>query len=168
MNMEYNQSELMVSEEDTQSGKYLLFMLEDECYGLEIRYVVEIIGIQKVSRLPESPDYVKGIINLRGTIIPVIDMRLRLKKKEAEYNDRTCIVVVYVMDTKIGLIVDCVNEVACITGEAVVPAPDYRASYQNKYIKGIGNSDEGIRLLLDCQKIFREDEIEAFSNISEQ
>ena len=82
-----------VLEEDTQKGRFLTFSLDKESYGIEIKYVTEIIGLQEITEVPELPDYIKGIINLRGKIIPVMDIRLRFKKSEKEYNDRTCVIV---------------------------------------------------------------------------
>lgn len=151
-----------VSEEvmDTQSGRYLTFMLSKEAYGIEIQYVMEIVGIQKVNPLPESPDYIKGVINLRGKIIPVIDMRIRLKKEAASYTDRTCIIVTNIKGITAGLIVDCVNEVLLMEEKDIVPPPDNNAGYQNKYIKGIGKSNQDICLLLDCVQLFKEDDPE--------
>lgn len=152
-------------EEETQHGKFLTFYLGREVFGIEIRYVTEIVGIQKISVLPESPDYIKGIINLRGKIIPVIDMRLRFKKDAASYTDRTCIVVINIMDTTVGLIVDQVDEVISISDESIVPPPDFRTGFQNKFLKGIGKISEKICLLLDCEQLFRNDEIDALHHI---
>lgn len=145
---------------DTQYGRYLTFLLGKEVFGIEIKYVTEIVGIQKISSLPESPDYIKGIINLRGTILSVIDMRLRLKKESVPYTDRTCIVVIDLSETPVGLIVDSVKEVVFIDDQNIVPPPDLSAGYQSRYIKGIGKSGEEIRLLLDCERMFQEEELE--------
>ena len=127
----------LMEEEDTQKDKYLTFSLGDEVYGIDIRVVIEIIGIQKITNVPEVPDYVRGIINLRGKIIPVVDMRLRFRREYREYTDRTCVIVVEINGVLIGLIVDGVSEVLDIAEKNVVPPPDLRAS-QNKYIRGIG------------------------------
>lgn len=108
-------------EEDTQQDRYLTFSLGNQIFGIEIRYVTEIIGIQPITEVPEMPDYVKGIINLRGKIIPVIDVRLKFRKEPAEYNDRTCIIVIDIHEISIGLIVDNVAEVLTITEENIVP-----------------------------------------------
>ena len=105
------------TEEDTQKGKYLIFSLGNEFYGIEIKYVTEIIGVQPITEIPELPDYIKGIINLRGKIIPVMDVRIRFKKSPMEYNDRTCVIVIDVKDTSVGLIVDSVSEVLSIEEE---------------------------------------------------
>ena len=92
--------------EDTQKGRVLTFSLDKESYGIDIKYVIEIIGMQSITKIPELPDYIKGVINLRGKIIPVIDVRLKFKKEGKEYNDRTCIIVVDINGISIGLIVD--------------------------------------------------------------
>lgn len=147
-------------EEDTQQDRYLTFSLGNQIFGIEIKFVTEIIGIQPITEVPEMPDYVKGIINLRGKIIPVIDVRLKFRKDPAEYNDRTCIIVIDIHEISIGLIVDNVAEVLTITGENIVPPPDYRTGFQNRYIKGIGKSDKDVKLLLDCDKLLKEEEIE--------
>lgn len=149
----------LMEEEDTQKDKYLTFSLGDEVYGIDIRVVIEIIGIQKITTVPEVPDYVRGIINLRGKIIPVVDMRLRFRREYREYTDRTCVIVVEINGVLIGLIVDGVSEVLDITEKNVVPPPDLKAS-QNKYIRGIGKLESSVVLLLDWEKLFSEDDQE--------
>ena len=142
--------------EDTQKGKYLTFQIEHEFFGIEIRFVTEIIGVQPITFVPEVPSYVKGIINLRGKILPVIDMRLRFKKEPIDYTDRTCIIVIDFRDITIGLIVDAVSEVINIAEEDIVPPPSYRAGFQNPYIMGIGKVGNDVKLLLDCEKIIND------------
>lgn len=151
-------------DEDTQKGKFLTFSLENEFFGLEIAFVTEIIGIQPITEIPELPDFVKGIINLRGKIIPVIDVRLRFKKPARKYNDRTCVIVIDIKEISVGLIVDSVSEVLTIPEESIVLPPDIKAA-QNKYIKGIGKVDGNIKLLLDCERLLNEDEIVNCSNL---
>lgn len=151
--------------EDTQRGKFLTFSLGNEFYGLEIKYVTEIIGIQDITEVPELPKYIMGIINLRGKIIPVMDVRLRFKKPFREYNDRTCIVVIDILDVSVGLIVDTVSEVISITDTDIVPPPDI-SRITNKYIKGIGKVGSEVKLLLDCDRLLNEDEIDNLSNIN--
>lgn len=157
--------EIMQNEEDTQHGKYLTFALGKEVFGIEIRFVTEIVGLQKISYIPDCPDYVKGIINLRGKIIPVIDMNLKFKKSSIEYTDRTCIIVIDVQDLTVGLIVDYVDEVATISDKDIVPPPNYKTGFQNCYIRGIGKSGEGIQLLLDCELLFADEEIQTLNQI---
>jgi purine-binding chemotaxis protein CheW len=160
------QNEFDVDEqEDTQKGKFLTFLIGKEVYGLEINCVTEIIGMQEISEVPELPDYIIGIINLRGRIIPVMDVRVRFKKPAIEYNDRTCIIVVDIKDISIGLIVDAVSEVLVINDENIVPPPELRKNSSNKYIKGIGKVESEVKLLLDCDKLLSDDEVENLENI---
>lgn len=155
-----------IQEEDTQKGRFLTFALGKEDYGIEIKYVTEIIGIQAITKIPELPDYLKGIINLRGKIIPVMDVRLRFKKEPIEYTDRTCIIVIDINDTSIGLIVDTVSEVISIDDENIVPPPNFKNGFNNKYVKGIGKTGNDVKLLLDCEKILSEEEVESLAAIN--
>jgi purine-binding chemotaxis protein CheW len=118
---------------------------------------MEIIGIQPITEVPELPHYIKGIINLRGKIIPVMDVRLRFKKEANEYNDRTCIIVIDVKDIFIGLIVDAVSDVLDISSQDIVPPPEVNANSHSKYIKGIGKVGSDVKLLLDCEKLINDD-----------
>lgn len=156
--MEVN-AELLEQEEDTQHGRYLTFNLGEEVFGLEIRYVTEIIGMQPITKIPEVASYIKGIINLRGKIIPVIDMRLKFGKEPAEYDDRTCIVVVDTQELIVGLIVDKVSEVMTIDDSDIVPPPDHRTGIRSRYIQGIGKVDGNVKLLLDCNMLLDGEEM---------
>ena len=155
-----------IMEMDTQKGKYLTFLLDKETYAIEIKFVIEIIGIQPITEVPELPEYVKGIINLRGKIIPVMDVRLRFKKKAMEYNDRTCIIVIEVKDISIGLIVDNVSEVLSIADDDIVLLPDMNKGTENKYIKAIGKVDKEVKLILDCEKLINDDDAETISQMT--
>lgn len=152
-------------EEDTQKGRFLTFTIENETYGIEIMYVTEIIGIQPITEIPELPAYVKGIINLRGKIIPIMDIRLRFKKEQKEYNDRTCVIVVDIKDMSIGIVVDSVSEVLAIPEQEIVEPPKMNKGFQNRYIKGIGKVGNDVKLLLNCEKLFSEDELEDLKGI---
>ncbi len=153
-------------EEDTQRDKYLTFSLGKEEYGIDIKYVTEIIGLQAITPVPELPDYVKGIINLRGKIIPVLDVRLRFKKDEREYNDRTCTIVIEIRDILVGLIVDTVAEVISIAEKEIVPPPHMGDGYHHKYIKGVGRVGSNVKLLLECEKLLSSEEVESLGNIA--
>ncbi|MGI6192244.1 MAG: chemotaxis protein CheW [Christensenellales bacterium] len=157
--------ELLEQKEDTQHGRYLTFNLGEEVFGLEIRYITEIIGLQPITKIPEVAHYIKGVINLRGKIIPVIDMRLKFGKEPAEYTDRTCIIVIDTDELVVGLIVDKVSEVMTIEDEDVVPPPDQRTGIRNRYIKGIGKVDGDVKLLLDCKTLLDADETEEVNSI---
>lgn len=156
---------IMEMDEDTQKGRFLTFPLGNESYGIEIMYVTEIIGIQEITEIPELPDYINGIINLRGKIIPVMDVRLRFKKEPKEYNDRTCVIVVDIKGVALGLIVDSVSEVLSIPEEDIVVPPQMSKGYGNKYIKRIGKVGNDVKLLLDCDELLIDDDFENLKEI---
>ncbi len=158
MNEEMN-SLMEDQEEDTQKGKFLTFYLGNECYGIDIIYVTEIIGIQPITIVPELPHYIKGIINLRGKIIPVMDARLKFSKEPKDYNDRTCIIVIDIAQLSIGIIVDEVAEVLNISDNNIVPPPNLNSGGR-KYIKSVGKSEEKITLILDGDKLLDENELD--------
>lgn len=142
-----------IENEDTQKDKYLIFSIGEENYGLPIRYVIEIINILEITTVPEQPEHVKGLINLRGKILPVMDVRLRFKKKEKEYDDRTCVVVIDVDGTSFGLIVDNVKEVASVGEDSISETPEMGDDPKAGYIEGIGKVGEDIWLLIDCIRL---------------
>lgn len=144
---------VLEQEEDTMLGQYLTFSVDREVYGISIRNVTEIIGIQPVSTLPEAPEYIKGIINLRGKIIPVIDMRIKLKKEPAEYTDRTCIIVVELEEKLAGLIVDSVAEVMSIKDENITAPPELGKNTSSRFISGIGKVDGNVKLLVKLEAL---------------
>lgn len=143
---------------DTQKGKYLTFNLGKDEYGIEIIHVTEIIGIQPFTEIPQLEDYVKGVINLRGKVIPLMDVRLRFNKPFRDYDNRTCIIVININEMSLGLIVDCVLEVLNIADENISLPPNYKIGSQN-LINGIGKIGNEIKLLLDCNKLVSDDEI---------
>lgn len=156
------QTDLMEADEATESEteeqKYLTFWTDGELFGIPISDVVQIISMQEITPLPDFPDYAKGVINLRGIIIPVIDMRIRLRKAEAGYTDNTCIVVTSIQDTYIGFIVDTVDEVVDIDDENISAAPKVSKEVTNRYLTGIGQVNEKVVLLLDLSRILNENE----------
>jgi purine-binding chemotaxis protein CheW len=159
MTLTTDHAELNHELEDTQHGRYLTFALGDEDFGIEIKFVTEIVGLQPITQMPDVPEYIKGIINLRGRIIPVVDVRLKFKKDPAEYTDRTCIIVIDIGELNAaGLIVDNVAEVIGIDDQNISPPPVMGVGVQNRYLMGIGKVDEKVKLLLDCRKLFSENE----------
>lgn len=157
--------ELDIPEEDTQKGRFLTFSLGEEQYGIEVKYVTEIIGMQAITEVPELPSYVKGIINLRGKIIPVIDVRLRFKKEARAYHDRTCIIVVDIEAIMLGLIVDTVLDVLVIADDNVIAPPEVNGAFHNRYIKGIGKVGSEVKLLLDCNRLISDEETAMLSEV---
>lgn len=149
-------NEDVFEEEDTQKDKFLTFHLANEDYGIEIEYVTEIIGIQKITQVPDMPNYVKGVINLRGKVIPVMDMRRRFHLPDRDYDDRTCIIVVDISGAQIGLVVDEVREVADIPEDQIEQPPTTGKDGGGHYIKGIGKMDDEVKIILDVATILHE------------
>jgi len=152
--MAMNWVEQIEETEDTQAGRYLTFASGKDTFAIEIRHVTEIVGMQPVTSLPEAPEYVKGIINLRGQIITVTDLNIRFKKKPEPYDDKTCIIIIDTGEESLGLIVPRVADVVNIEDEYVEAPPDKGLGVKSKYLKGIGKIGNEIKLILDTQKLF--------------
>jgi purine-binding chemotaxis protein CheW len=146
-------------EDDSQKDKFLTFRIGNEDYGIEISYVIEIVGIQQITEVPDMPDFLKGVINLRGRVIPVIDVRVRFRMEPRAYDDRTCIVVVNLGDTAVGLIVDTVNEVLSIPPAEVSAPPRVRKGEGSRFVRGMGKVGEAVKILLDLNKLLNDSEM---------
>jgi purine-binding chemotaxis protein CheW len=153
-------------DEDTQKDKYLTFRIGEEDYGIEISYVTEIVGMQHISEVPEMPDFVKGVMNLRGQIIPVMDVRLRFDMEARPYDDRTCVVVVRMGETSVGLVVDTVKEVLNIPEQAVTEPPRVASAKSARYIKGIGRLENEVKILIDVNTLLHDEEREALGTLA--
>ena len=143
------------SEPDVEKEQFMTFRCEDEIYGISIKYVNEITGLQQITAVPETEDYIIGLINLRGKIIPVIDVRIRFGKEPLEYNDRTSVIVLEVGETVIGIIVDGIDEVVAFAEDEITPPPSVSnlESQAKKYVFGIGRVNDNVKLLLDPDKL---------------
>ena len=147
-------------DEDAQKDKYLTFHLAGEDYGIEIRYVTEIIGIQKITEVPDMPDFIRGVINLRGKVIPVMDVRTRFRLPSREYDERTCIIVVDINESSVGLVVDEVREVADIPEAQVEPPPATGQTKGGSYIQGLGKLDNEVKIILNVNRLLNDGELE--------
>lgn len=156
-----SQAETIVEAEDTQKDKFLTFVIGQETYGIDILFVTEIVGLQPITILPELPAYMKGIINLRGRIIPVMDVRLRFKQAARDYNERTCIIIVNSGAINLGLIVDAVAEVLTIPEQNIVAPPSLQGEAANRYIKALGKVEDQVKLLLNCDQLLSAETVEA-------
>jgi purine-binding chemotaxis protein CheW len=145
--------ELPTSQPSDKGGKFLTFFLSGEEYGIEILKVHEIIRMMPITSVPRTESYTKGVINLRGKVIPVVDLRLKLSMASTEQTDETCIIVVQANRTDIGIIVDRVSEVLDILNEDIENTPSFGASVNSDYILGIGKSEGRIKILLDIDKV---------------
>lgn len=146
-------------DENTQANKYLLFNLGQEVYGIPITHVINIIELQRITEVPDMPNHIRGVINLRGSVIPVMDLRLRFRLPEREYDDRTCIIIVRIAEKSVGFICDTVAEVHDIApGDIEEPLLFRRDHDQARYISGLGKVGEDVRILLDVEKVLSEDD----------
>jgi len=143
--------------EAIKSGKYLTFKLAEEDYGISLLKVREIIGMMPITSVPRTPAFVKGVINLRGKVIPVTDLRLRFDMPETDYTDRTCIIVVEIQTAdstvQMGIVVDAVTEVLPVREEEVEPLPEFGASVDTRYILGMANMEGAVKILLDIDRV---------------
>lgn len=139
--------------QDMMEGMYLTFLLDDQSYGLEVRYVIEIVRMQTITEVPDVADYIKGVINLRGKVIPVMDIRKRFSLEEKEYNERTCIIVVRVDDSETGLIVDTMQDVVDIPANKIQEPATLDQSAANRFIEGLGKLSNQVHVLLDAKSI---------------
>lgn len=146
-------------DEDTQKDKYLTFQLGSEEYGIAIYHVTEVIGLQKITSVPDMPDYVKGVINLRGQVIPVMDVRARFNMNSKEYDDRTCVIVVDIKENAIGLVVDEVREVLDIPEDRIEPPPKVSQKMSNRFIRGLGKVNEKVTIVLEIEKLLYETDL---------
>ncbi len=153
-------------------GKYLTFALAQEEYGLEILKVREIIGYMEITAVPQTPAHVKGVINLRGQVIPVIDLRAKFGMETAEITEESCIIVVEITQGKrkfdTGIVVDHVQEVLDIAGEDIEAAPQFGASVNTDFILGMGKIGESVKILLDINKVLSGDDFTSLADSAEQ
>ena len=144
-------------------GKYLTFSLAEEEYGIGILKIREIIGLMSITSVPQTPKFVKGVINLRGKVIPVVDLRLRFGMEEIEYTERTCIIVVEIDNQtgaiQIGIVVDAVSEVLNIKAEEIEDTPTFGAKLDTTYILGMAKIEGAVKILLDIDLVLTAEEI---------
>ena len=159
-----------MADNDAQKDKYVTFKSGSEYFGIKIEYVNEIIVYQEITEIPETEDYIKGLINLRGKIIPVVDARIRFRQEPFEYNDRTCTIVLNVKTLLVGLIVEKIAEVVEITEGNIVPNPKIGKAdkSQNNYVYGIGRVGDKVKLLLDPEKLLNDEDTALLEQITDE
>ena len=153
-------AEATVNAAESRAGKYLTFVLANEEYGLEILKVREIIGMMDITAVPRTPEFVKGVINLRGKVIPVIDLRRKFGLESAEQTEETCIIVVDVGTVEMGIVVDRVSEVLDIAATEIEDAPSFGVDVDTEFILGMGKSEGRVTILLDISKVLSGEELE--------
>ena len=155
-----------VDEDDGVNDLYLTFHVGQEEYGINIFFVTEIVGMQSITEVPEMSSCSKGVVNLRGQIISVIDVRLRFGMQERDYDERTCIIVVNIHGSQLGLIVDTVNEVRSIQQEFISPPPQTRVGGTD-FVKGLGKVENQVVIILDASKLLMEERLAEIETLSE-
>lgn len=152
-------------EMEGEADKFLLFDLGEEAYGIQISHIIQIVEMQPITRIPDMPEYVKGIINIRGQIIPTIDLRSRFHLSEKEADKKTCIVIIALESNSMGLIVDTVSEVKSIPQDDISAAPQVKnLAVNEKYIMGLAKVDDEVKILLDINKLFSEQDVQSIAN----
>ena len=158
-----------VAQADARAGKYLTFLLANEEFGIRVLKVREIMGLQDITAVPQTPPHIKGVINLRGKVVPVIDLRLKFGVPAAEYNQRTCIIVTQVRtDTAMvlmGIVVDGVSEVLNLTGAEIEDTPDFGEELSSGYLLGMAKVKGKVKILLDIDKVLSSQELHTLSTI---
>lgn len=154
-----------------QDNKFLTFRLGDECYAIPILKIREIIGMMAITKIPRLPKFIKGVINLRGKIIPVVDLRIKFGLEEKPYDERTSIIVMEIQTqntTKVnGVVVDTVQEVMDIPDSSIEPPPQYGDDANQEFLTGMGKVNEDVIMLLDVDRIFTESEKDMLENVQE-
>lgn len=148
----------------SRAGKYLTFFLAGEEYGLEILKVSEIIGLQPITRVPRMPDFVRGVINLRGKVIPITDLRRKFNMDDDDASD-SCIIVVQMQGVQTGIVVDRVSEVVAIAESDIENSPSFGAGIRTEFLLGIGKSQGRVKLLLDIDRVLATSELEALESV---
>ena len=155
------QEEVATAKAGDQAGKYLTFRLAQEEYGIEILKVVEIIKMMEVTAVPQTPDFVRGVINLRGKVIPVLELRAKFGMEAVEDTNDTCIIVVNVGEVQMGIVIDAVSEVLDIKAEEIEPPPQFGSSVDTQFILGMAKAGDGVKILIDINSVLSVDEISA-------
>jgi len=154
---------------DDRAGKYLTFRLGAEEFGVRVDKVREIMGVQEITAVPQTPDYLKGVINLRGKVIPVIDLRLKFGLEAIEYTQRTCIIVVQVHGEvslmQVGLVVDTVSEVLNLVGSDIENTPDFGSQLTTPFILGMAKVKGKVKILLDIDRVVSAQEMAGFGSL---
>jgi purine-binding chemotaxis protein CheW len=158
-------TEDLLNPDDDISMKYLTFRIGDQFYGISIENVISIVQVETATPLPELPYYAKGIINLRGRVVPLIDVNLRFGRPEPEYNDRTCIIIIDIGGVHVGFIVEAVEEVKDVEESQISQPPRFTGGLENRFVTGVYKAKDRMILLLDSRLLFSDEEFSMFESI---
>ena len=152
-------------DEDTLDGRFLIFSLGERNYGIEIKYITEIVGLQTITEIPDMPSYIKGVINLRGKVVALIDVRNRFKMTEIGYTEKTCVVILNIHGQLVGLIVDTVREVIKINPNQMEEAPRFSETEGSRFIKALAKVKNDVKILLNTDRIIKEEDANALETV---
>lgn len=141
-------------------SEYLTYMLGRETYGIDILKVQEIRGYDTVTHIANAPDFLKGVINLRGVIVPIVDMRIKFRVGEATYHQFTVVIIINVLNRVIGMVVDSVSDVVTLAPDHIRPAPELGAALDTDYITGLGTQNDQMLILVDIEKLMSSEEMQ--------
>ncbi|MEZ3498943.1 chemotaxis protein CheW [Pantoea sp. KPR_PJ] len=144
---------------ETVGQEFLVFTLGDEEYGIDILKVQEIRGYDQVTRIANTPEFIKGVTNLRGVIVPIIDLRVKFSQPDVEYNDNTVVIVLNLEQRVVGIVVDGVSDVLSLTQDQIRPAPEFAVTMSTEYLTGLGALGERMLILVDIEKLLSSEEM---------
>jgi len=147
------------------SSEYLTFTLGHEEYGIDILKVQEIRGYDAVTHIANAPEFIKGVINLRGVIVPIVDMRIKFKVGNATYDEFTVVIIMNVLGKVVGMVVDGVSDVVALTPEQIKPAPEMGAALDTHYITGLGTMNDQMLILVDIEKLMSSEEMQVMEQV---
>lgn len=153
--------------ENKMGHEYLIFTLGNEEYGIEILKVQEIRGYDRVTRIPNAPEFITGVTNLRGVIVPIVDLRVKFQLGSADINQDTVIIVLNLYERIVGIVVDGVSDVLALNDEQIRPAPDFSATLSTKYLLGLGLLNERMLILVDIEKLLNSEEMQIIARLAE-
>jgi purine-binding chemotaxis protein CheW len=149
-------------------SEYLTFTLASESYGIDILKVQEIRGYDAVTRIANTPEFIKGVINLRGVIVPIVDLRLKFRVGEATYHEFTVVIIINVLGKVVGIVVDGVSDVVALSAEQIKPAPEFGGALETRYLTGLGTLNDEMLILVDIEKLIASDEMKIMANDNDQ
>lgn len=152
------------SSEDV-GNEYLVFRLGNEEYGIEILKVQEIRGYERVTRIANSPEFIAGVTNLRGVIVPIVDLRVKFQMSIADFNEKTVVIVLNLGDRVVGIVVDGVSDVLSLDASQIKPAPDFSVTLSTEYLLGLGTLEERMLILVDIEKLLNSEEMELVEKV---
>ncbi|TFB23191.1 purine-binding chemotaxis protein CheW [Filobacillus milosensis] len=152
--------------EVNENQKYIVFQLKDEYYGVPVNVVGSIERIQRITRVPNTPSFIKGVINLRGVVTPIIDLRERFNMEPEEYSEQTRIIIVHLDGIDVGLIVDGANDVVDLNQDAIEPPPEVIGQVSVDYIKGVSKNDNRLLILLNLERVLSTEEMDKLASVN--